>query len=53
LINACTFLGGSFGVAGGAILYPLAGLTGVMGLVAAAAIVGAALAQRIPPNAAP
>jgi MFS family permease len=52
LINACTFLGGSFGVAGGAILYPLAGLPGVMGLVAAAALVGAALARSLPRTAA-
>ncbi|WP_462120094.1 hypothetical protein [Methylorubrum extorquens] len=43
MINACTFLGGSFGVASGAILYSLAGFAGVMSLVAAAALLGAAL----------
>ncbi|MDR7040658.1 MFS family permease [Methylobacterium sp. BE186] len=48
LINACTFLGGSFGVTSGAILYPLAGFSGVMTLVAAAALIGATLARSLP-----
>ncbi|WP_257791933.1 hypothetical protein [Methylobacterium durans] len=36
---------------GGAILYPLAGLAGVLGLVAAAALAGAALARSLPRTA--
>ncbi len=52
LINACTFLGGSLGVTGGAILYPLAGLAGVMSLVAVVALIGATLAWRLPSTAA-
>ncbi|GEP07303.1 MFS transporter [Methylobacterium oxalidis] len=51
LINACTFLGGSVGVSCGAVVYPLAGLAGVMGLVAAAALIGAALARGLPRGA--
>lgn len=53
LINACTFLGGCLGVTGGAMVYPLAGLFGVMSLVAAAALVGAVLARGLTHAATP
>jgi len=41
IINACTFLGGSLGVAGGAIAFSIAGLPAVMGMIAAVALAGA------------
>ena len=47
LINACTFLAGSFGVSFGALVYPLGGLPAVMGLVAAAALLGIIAAQGL------
>jgi fucose permease len=53
LINACTFLGGSLGVSAGALVYPLGGLPAVMGLVAAAALLGIIAALRLPGENAP
>jgi MFS family permease len=47
LINACTFLGGSIGVAGGAIAFAIGGLPAVMGLIAAIALAGAWLAVNL------
>src|SRR5262249_2437680 len=43
IVNACTFLGGSAGVAGGAIAFALGGLVGVLTMIALAGIIGAAL----------
>lgn len=43
LVNACTFLGGSFGVAGGAIAFGLGGLVAVLAMIAIAGLIGAAL----------
>jgi MFS family permease len=48
IVNACTFLGGSVGVAGGAIASALGGFGAVLTMVALAGIVGAALSRRIP-----
>jgi MFS family permease len=47
IINACTFLGGSIGVAGGAVVFALGGLPAVMGLIVAAALVGAGLCRGL------
>jgi predicted MFS family arabinose efflux permease len=41
IINACTFLGGSLGVAGGGIAFSFGGLPAVTGMVAVAALTGA------------
>jgi MFS transporter, DHA2 family, methylenomycin A resistance protein len=41
VINACTFLGGSIGVASGAVAFAAGGLLGVMGLIVAFALAGA------------
>jgi predicted MFS family arabinose efflux permease len=41
IINACTFLGGSLGVAGGAIAFDWGGLPAVLGMIAVAALAGA------------
>jgi MFS family permease len=48
IVNACTFLGGSLGVAGGATAMALAGFTGVLGMIALAGLVGAGLSRGIP-----
>src|SRR5262249_15097591 len=48
IVNACTFLGGSVGVAGGAIASALGGVGAVLTMVALAGIVGAVLSRRIP-----
>ena len=48
IVNACTFLGGSVGVAGGAIAFMLAGFAGVLAMIAIAGIIGAALSLAIP-----
>ncbi len=48
IVNACTFLGGSVGVAGGAIAFMLAGFVGVLAMIAIAGIIGAALSLAIP-----
>ena len=47
IVNACTFLGGSCGVAGGAIAFTLAGLVGVLAMIALAGLIGAALSRGI------
>jgi Na+/melibiose symporter-like transporter len=43
IINACTFLAGSVGVAGGAIAWGLAGFPGVLAMIASAGLCGGAL----------
>ncbi len=48
IVNACTFLGGSVGVAGGAIAFTLGGLVAVLTMIALAGIIGVALSRRIP-----
>ena len=47
IINACTFLGGSCGVAGGASAMALGGFPAVLTMIALAGIVGAALSHWI------
>ena len=47
VVNACTFLGGSGGVAGGAIAFALGGFVGVLMMIALAGIIGAALSRGI------
>jgi hypothetical protein len=48
IVNACTFLGGSVGVAGGAIAFALGGFGAVLMMIALAGIIGATLSRRIP-----
>jgi predicted MFS family arabinose efflux permease len=48
IVNACTFLSGSVGVAGGAIASALGGFGAVLTMIALAGIIGAALSGRIP-----
>jgi MFS family permease len=48
IVNACTFLGGSGGVAGGAIAFELGGFVAVLTMIALAGIIGAALGRGIP-----
>jgi MFS family permease len=47
IVNACTFLAGSVGVAGGAIALALGGFVGVLTMIALAGIIGAALSRGI------
>ena len=47
IVNACTFLGGSFGVAGGATASALGGFFAVLTMVALPGIIGAALSHWI------
>lgn len=47
IINACTFLGGSIGVAIGAIAFGLGGFAAVLGMIAIAALIGAGLSRLI------
>ncbi len=47
IINACTFLGGSCGVAGGATALALGGFPAVLTMIALAGIIGAALSRGI------
>jgi MFS family permease len=47
VVNACTFLGGSGGVAAGAIAFTLGGSSGVLMMIALADIIGAALSRGI------
>ena len=47
VVNACTFLGGSAGVAGGAIAVALGGFVGVLTMIALAGLIGAALSRGI------
>jgi MFS family permease len=48
IVNACTFLGGSCGVAGGAIAFALGGFVAVLAMIAFASLIGAALGRLIP-----
>ena len=48
IVNACTFLGGSAGVAGGATAFALGGFVAVLAMIALAGIIGAALSRGIP-----
>jgi len=47
IVNAATFLGGSAGVAGGAIAFALDGFVAVLMMIALAAIIGATLSSGI------
>ena len=47
IVNACTFLGGSVGVAGGAIALALGGFVAVLVMIALAGIVGAVVSRGI------
>jgi MFS family permease len=47
IVNACTFLGGSVGVAGGAIAFALGAFSAVLTIIALAGIIGAVLSRGI------
>ncbi len=47
IINACTFLGGSIGVAAGAVAFALGGLPGAMAMIVLFALVGAVLCRGL------
>ena len=47
IISACTFLGGSVGVACGGIAFSMAGFSGVLAVLTVAAVIGAALCLGI------
>jgi hypothetical protein len=47
VVNACTFLGGSAGIAGGATAFALGGFVAVLALIAIAGLVGATLSRWI------
>jgi MFS family permease len=47
IVNACTFLGGSAGVAGGASAFALGGFAGVLIMIALAGLLGVALSRAI------
>jgi hypothetical protein len=47
IINACTFLAGSVGVAGGAIAWRFAGFPGVLAMIALAGVCGIALGRGV------
>jgi MFS family permease len=47
IINACTFLGGSIGVATGAVAFAFGGLSAAMGLIVVFALVGAQLCRGL------
>ena len=47
IVNACTFLGGSCGVAGGAIATALGGFGAVLAMIALAGVLGAVLSRGI------
>ena len=48
MVNACTFLGGSIGVAGGAIAFAWGGFVAVLAMLALLGILGARLSRWIP-----
>jgi MFS family permease len=48
IVNACTFLGGSAGVAGGATAFALGGFVAVLTMIAFAGVAGAVLSRWIP-----
>jgi MFS family permease len=47
IVNACTFLAGSVGVAGGAIAFAMGGVVAVLIMIALVGLAGAALSRRI------
>ena len=47
IVNACTFIGGSAGVAGGTAAYALGGFDAVLAMISVAGIIGAALSRGI------
>ena len=47
IVNACTFLGGSAGVAGGATAFLLGGFVAVLAMIALAGLIGAVLSRGI------
>jgi MFS family permease len=47
IVNACTFLGGSAGVAGGAIAFALGGFVAVLTMIGLAGVIGAILSRGI------
>jgi MFS family permease len=47
IVNACTFLGGSAGVAGGATAFVLGGFVAVLAMIALAGMIGAAFSRGI------
>jgi MFS family permease len=47
IVNACTFLGGSIGVAGGATVFALGGFVAVLTMIALAGVIGAVLSRGI------
>jgi MFS family permease len=51
LVTACTFLGGSCGVAGGATALALGGFLAVLAMIALAGVIGACLSRFIAENA--
>ena len=51
MVNACTFLGGSIGVAGGAIAFAWGGFVAVSAMLALVGILGAVLSRWIPETA--
>jgi MFS family permease len=51
IVNACTFLGGCIGVAGGATASALGGFVAVLMMISLAGILGAALSRGIPETA--
>jgi MFS family permease len=48
ILNACTFLGGSCGVAGGAVASALGGFVAVLAMIALVGVIGAAVGRWIP-----
>jgi fucose permease len=48
MVNACTFLGGSIGVAGGAIAFAWGGFVAVLAMLALLGMLGATLSRWIP-----
>ena len=48
ILNACTFLGGGCGVAGGAVASALGGFVAVLAMIALVGMIGAALCRWIP-----
>ena len=47
IVNACTFLGGSAGVAGGATAFALGGFVAVLVMIALAGVLGAEFSRGI------
>jgi MFS family permease len=48
IINACTFLGGSIGVAGGGVAFVIGGLPAAMGLIVLLSLIGIWLCRGLP-----